>query len=183
MDTAQSRESDPCSLPKKKSVNAKEFLAAFREKSDDVHLMQKFSLKPKQLGTIYSALLHKGLLSEYEYNYREKKIPELDEEASSMLAASAVANLVENPSQALAELTLSSGQQLDPTVTKALEEWKLRKLGNKSSKVVEPETEVCPKCLNPKDPSSPQSCLYCGVVFAKIGTGQKYKGVSVWQGD
>ena len=182
MSTQHSQEA-AASLPEKRSVNAKEFLAAFREKSDDVHLMQKFSLKPKQLGKIYSALLQKGLLSEYEYNYREKKIPELDEEASSMLAASAVANLVENPSQALAELTLSSGQQLDPTVTKALEEWKLRKLGNKSSKVVEPQVEVCPSCGKPKDPSSPQSCLHCGVVFAKIGTGQKYKGVSIWQSD
>ncbi|MBI5252687.1 MAG: hypothetical protein HY912_24595 [Desulfomonile tiedjei] len=171
------------SPPKKRSVNAKQFLAAFRERPDDVHLMQMFALKPKQLGKIYSTLLQKGVLSEYEYSYRDKKIPELDEEARTVLAASALANMVESPSQALAELTLSSGHQLDPAVTKALEEWRKRKLVRKASQVTEPTMELCPKCRNPKDPSSPDSCAYCGIVFAKIASSEKFRGVSVWHDD
>jgi hypothetical protein len=44
----------------KKTINAKEFLACFREKLDDFYLLEKFGIKPKHLKRIYSALIEKG---------------------------------------------------------------------------------------------------------------------------
>jgi len=43
-------------------INAREFLEAFRELSDDYYLMTKFSLKPKHLRKIYDQLMERGLI-------------------------------------------------------------------------------------------------------------------------
>ena len=114
------------SPPKQRTIKAKEFVAAFREHPDDFHLMVMFSLTKQQLKTIYSALLAKGLLSEYEYNCRERKLLESDEEEWRSPSASEVANLIEHPSEVVAEL-LYSGHKKDSSVTKALEELQLKK--------------------------------------------------------
>lgn len=114
------------SPPKKRTVNAKEFVAAFREHPDDFHLLVMFSLTKQQLKTIYSALLAKGLLSEYEYNCRERKLLESDEEEWRSPSASEVANLIEHPSEVVAEL-LYSGHKKDPSVAKALKELQAKK--------------------------------------------------------
>jgi hypothetical protein len=125
-----SREYDEQALqgspPKKRTIKAKEFVAAFREHPDDFHLLVMFSLTQQELKTIYSALLAKGLLSEYEYNCRERKLLESDEEEWRSPSASEVANLIENPSEVVAEL-LYSGHEKDSGVTKALEELQLKK--------------------------------------------------------
>jgi len=68
---------------KKIHVNAKEFLASFRDRSDDYYLMGKFSLKPEHLRKIYHQLMERGLLAEYEYNYRDRKSPEVEQTAES----------------------------------------------------------------------------------------------------
>jgi hypothetical protein len=81
--------------PEKRLINAKQFLAAFRAASDDYHLMSEFSLSPKQLKKIYKALVEKGLLSEYEYYYRQVKAPELDEPTDAVLSTSTVVSLIE----------------------------------------------------------------------------------------
>ena len=112
--------------PKKRAIKAKEFVAAFREHPDDFHLMVMFSITKEQLKAIYSALLAKGLLSEYEYNCRERKLLEPDEKALRSPSASEVANLIENPSEVVAEL-LYSGQEKDPSVAKALKELQAKK--------------------------------------------------------
>ena len=64
-------------------INAREFLEAFRDRSDDYYLMRKFSLKPKHLRKIYDQLMERGLLTEYEYNDREKKSLEVEEKTVS----------------------------------------------------------------------------------------------------
>ncbi|MGO9122750.1 MAG: hypothetical protein ACLQPD_34675 [Desulfomonilaceae bacterium] len=167
------------SLPRKRTIRAKDFVAAFREKPDDFHLMLKFSITVRQLETIYSALLAKGLLSESECNCRERKLLQVDEEEKTSPAASTLANLVENPSEVLAELVYS-GRQGDSVVTKALEELQLRKeFEKRRSRAEAPTTELCPKCHNAKDSSSPDSCLYCGIVFAKMQPGKNYGEVVV----
>ena len=68
---------------KKIHVNAKEFLASFRDRSDDYYLMGKFSLKPEHLRKIYHQLMERGLLAEYEYNYRDRKSPEVEQTVES----------------------------------------------------------------------------------------------------
>ena len=125
MNTEYDEQTDQGSEPKKKKINAKEFVAAFREHPDDFHLMVLFAMTPGQLKKIYSALLAKGLLSEYEYNCRERKLLD-DEKEWRSPSASEVANLIENPSEVIAEL-LYSGHKKDSSVTKALEELQAKK--------------------------------------------------------
>ncbi len=74
MNREYDEQTDQGSLPKKKKINAKEFVAAFREHPDDFHLMVMFSMSPGQLKKIYSALLAKGLLSEYRVQLSRKEI-------------------------------------------------------------------------------------------------------------
>lgn len=169
------------SLPRKRAIKARVFVAAFREYPDDFYLLRRFSITPRQLRKIYSALLAKGLLSEDEYRCRERKLPRLDEDEWTSSAAYAAANLNENPSEAISELVYS-GHQAGSTVTKALEELQRKKEFEKGrSRAEVPTTELCPKCHNSKDLSSPDSCLYCGIVFAKIEPGKHYGEVVVRQ--
>jgi hypothetical protein len=120
------KQAPQASPPKKTTIKAKEFVAAFREHPDDFHLMVMFSITKEQLKTIYSALLAKGLLSEYEYNCRERKLLEPDEKEWRSPSASEVANLIENPSEVMAEL-LYSGHEKDPNVARALKELQAKK--------------------------------------------------------
>jgi hypothetical protein len=166
--------------PKKKKINAKEFVVAFREHPDDFHLMVMFSMTPGQLKKIYSALLAKGLLSEYEYNCREKKLVDSDDEKWGSPAASELASLIENPSEVRADL-LYSGHEKDSNVAKALEELRLKKEADKKlSQTGAHIVELCPKCQHPKDPSSPDSCAHCGVVFEKLEPAKK-RGMFGWR--
>ncbi len=179
MSRAYDEEAGEGSPPKKRKINAKEFVAAFREHPDDFHLMVMFSMTAEQLKKIYSMLLAKGLLSEYEYNCRERKLVDSDADNWRSPAASELASLIENPSEIRAEIAYS-GHEKDSNVAKALEELQLRKqFENKRSRTEAPTTELCPKCHNPKDPSSPDSCIHCGIVFAKIEPGKKYGEVVV----
>lgn len=59
------------------TVPAKEFLASFRNRPDDLHLMNRFRLTAKELRKIYERLIQAGFLSEYEYHCRNRKAPEL----------------------------------------------------------------------------------------------------------
>ncbi len=157
----------------KKRINAKEFVAAFREHPDDFHLMVMFSMTPGQLKKIYSALLAKGLLSEYEYNCREKKLVDSEQDKWKSPAASELASLIENPSEVRADL-LYSGREKDSNVAKALEELKRKKEADKKLSGSGTNTfELCPKCNQPKDASSPDSCVHCGVVFDKLDPPKK----------
>jgi hypothetical protein len=104
----------------KRIVNAKEFLASFRARPDDLHLLKKYGMSLKQLRQVYAALIEKGLLSEFEYNHRERKAPELEECAPPQLSMSTAVSLVETPSEALTEHILKLGYSLDPDLAEAV---------------------------------------------------------------
>jgi hypothetical protein len=180
--------SDTPASPQKKVINAKEFVAAFRQRPDDFYLMDKFSITPKHLKKIYSALIEKELLSEYEYNQRDGKAPEVGESEYVPLSASTAVSLVENPSEALTERIRASGYSFDTRLRGAISdaiEDKTRRLRRStgSGKQERIATDLCPKCGEPKDPASPNECRYCGVVFAKFEAEKKKGGLSVWRDD
>ncbi|MGO9567835.1 MAG: hypothetical protein ACLP5H_09870 [Desulfomonilaceae bacterium] len=180
--TATTSPPDAINSSPQKTINAKEFLACFRAKPDDFYLLEKFGIRPNHLKRIYSALIEKGLLSEYEYNRRERKLPKLDDHKRPQLPASMAISIIEEPSEALSEHVLNLGYSLDPDLAKALSDAikskELRK--SKPLKADEEAPKLCPKCHKPKHPSAPDECIYCGVVFGKIEV-QNGKGkVSIW---
>jgi len=137
------------------------------------------------LKRIYSALIEKGLLSEYEYNRRKGKLPELEDRKRPQIPASMAIDLIEEPSEALTEHVLNLGYSLDPVLAKALSETIENKKLRKSKPIMAQEEapKLCPKCHKPKHPSSPDECIYCGIVFSKM-EGKNEKGkVSIWPDD
>ncbi len=180
--TATTSPPDAINSCPQKTINARDFLASFRKKPDDFRLLEEFSIMPKQLKRIYSALIEKGLLSEYEYNQREAKLPELEGCGRPQIPASMAVGLIEEPSEALTEHVLNLGYSLDTNLAKALSDAidnkKLSK--SKAIKTDEEAPKLCPKCHKPKHPSSPDECIYCGVVFAKIEVKNEKGRVSIW---
>jgi hypothetical protein len=156
----------------KKRIHAKEFVAAFLEKPDDFHLMEKYGITPKQLEQIYCAVLKNGLLSDFEYSQREKKSAELEDRQQVQLSASATVRLVEEPSEVLTQRITESGYSFDEglrdAISQSLED-KRRQIGKPRESDTHRVEKVdrCPRCDKPKDPSSPVECMYCGVVFKK----------------
>lgn len=171
----------------RKKINAGRFLADFRERPDDLYLMERYGLKPRQLKKVYDSLISKHVLSEYEYEYRDVKAPELDEEIEAPPAASTVVSVVESVEfrQMSAQRAFRSGDLpeaffrdysgikigqspgLPPAIHRQTgSEGETRKSG--FSTVVEiVDFECCPKCGAPKHVDSKDTCLACGIVFAK----------------
>ncbi len=154
-------------------INAREFLEAFRDRSDDYHLMRKFSLKPKHLWKIYDRLMERGLLAEYEYNHRDKKSLEVEEKTVSRATLSPVVLTPDSTSEAVGKFTTfpsESHSQPSPAP----------EVSTGASTMVELRTtELCPKCDRAKHPDYPDSCPYCGVVFAKIKQSEKSEMVAI----
>jgi hypothetical protein len=147
-------------------INAREFLEAFRDRSDDYCLMRKFSHKPKRLMKIYDKLMDRGLLTEDEYDHREKKSPEVEEKTASRIRPSPVVSTPDSTSEAVG--TESHSQP-----------WSAPHLSTNAPTVVELRTtEPCPKCGRAKHPDCPDSCPYCGVVFAKIKETEKSEPIA-----
>lgn len=146
---------------KRRSVNAKAFLAAFRERPNDYYLMEKYSLKPKHLRKIYDQLMERGLLVEYEYNSRDVKSPKVEQAGANPFKTRGKS--AASPSEAqLHQSPASAG----------------------TSTVVELQIpEDCPNCNRSKHPDYHDSCPYCGVVFAKMKQAEGSKKVAVWVGD
>ncbi len=154
-------------------INAREFLEAFRDRSDDYYLMRKFSLKPKHLRKIYDRLMERGLLAEYEYNHRDKKSLEVEEKTVSRATLSPVVLTPDSTSEAVGKFTTfpsESHSQPSPAPH----------VSTGASTVVELRTtELCPRCDRAKHPDYPDSCPYCGVVFAKIKQSEKSEKVAI----
>jgi len=64
----------------RKKINADRFLYDFRQRPDDLYLMEKYSLKPYHLKKVYLSLIKRHLLSEFEYESRDVRVPAVDEE-------------------------------------------------------------------------------------------------------
>lgn len=144
---------------KRRRINASEFLGAFRDRSDDYYLMGKFSLKPEHLRKVYDKLIERGLLAEHEYSHREKKSSEVGEKIRSTPSPEVSPPDITSVAPCKSE-TSHSGLHSEPIPSPNL---------SIASTVVEQQAiEFCPKCDRAKHSDYPDSCPYCGVVFAKI---------------
>jgi hypothetical protein len=179
---------------KKRHIDAKQFLSSFQEKSDDFYLMRAYSLKPKHLKRIYEALIQRGLLSEYEYHCRSVKAPELEEPSENRDTASTLVCLLEDVSEAtrllyapkncVAASTSSpdSHQPAGRLQTNRFPHGPSRDSGRQHDLSLG-EGAHCPQCGKTKVPFSPESCVYCGVVFCKMSPKTRYPGVAIWEPD
>ncbi len=152
------------------SIKVSEFLASFRRNPDDFYLMEKYSLRPQQLKRIYDALVEKRLLSEYEYNYRERKAPELEEPVTAESEDSTAVDLSGEVSESLRRELITPGLSENIVPSEQPESGPRRTT----------EARLCPNCRKPVDASSPDTCVHCGIVFAKYREQGKYKGVAIW---
>ena len=197
-----------CSVGAGKRLNVQQFLQDFRLRPDDLFLMEKYSLVPQELAWVYRTLVEKRLLSEYECECRDVKAQELMREEAPCEAASDMVATVERrvgtraaivPSNAEQELPESffqdySGKKIDrptPDFTSDVPnevgppvQSSLTTPPRPASTVVEVvTTEFCPRCSAPKSRDSLDSCLQCGVVFAKLEAKTGVVSVSIWKGN
>jgi hypothetical protein len=184
---------DPQSGRHCNSIDVKEFLKDFRLRPDDLFLMAKYSLGPQLLDRVYRILIEKRLLTEYEWECREVRAQELIHEASPCEAASAMVATFERENHSGAGIAPSchdhglpqtffqdySGTKIqrapaDFTAYSAPEDDRPARSTSRGparllTTVVEVvTTEFCPRCKAPKSRDTLDSCLRCGVVFAKV---------------
>ena len=178
--------------PSGKSLSAKEFLASFRKRPDDLHLMERYVLKAKDLQRIYEKLIQAGLLSEYEYHSRERKAPELEEPANTVSEDSTEVTLLTNGFGAECAIR-ERGRDITPRKTYPNDSFASR-TSSMSSQILRPKgtapgvneenvPRLCPRCGRPRHPSSSEACIYCGVIFSKAKRDAKYEGVTIWEAD
>jgi hypothetical protein len=178
--------------PKKKLVVARQFLMSFRQRPDDLYLMDKYSLSPKQLKKVYNALIEKGWMEEYEYHTRDRKAPELEEPTIHLGDTSTSVTVKGSFSEDTLELFRSESKLNLPQPGGTGRPQSVaqggRVSGPKSAgasgkvKLVHHE-DLCPNCRGPKHPSSPDSCISCGVVFSKYAALKKGTAVPIWDMD
>jgi hypothetical protein len=181
--------------PRRTTVPAKEFLASFRERPDDFHLMERFRLTPKDLRRIYEKLIQAGLLSEYEYNCRDRKAPELEEPSTNLSEASTEVTLLRSAfdrgggTDRIEEEIVPKGIHSQRVLADKSSSTKSRKRPTRqpvnSRGDVDEETTlaVCPNCGCPSDESSPDACVCCGIVFSKIKRIPANRRTPIWQFD
>jgi hypothetical protein len=175
-----------------RSISAKEFLASFRERPDDLYLMKKYKLKVKDLQGIYDTLMLAGLLSEYEYHSRDGKVRELEETTDAVCETSTEVTLLRNHLDtgfAVSERRCSATPRktypdLGRTPSAVTPDSKSK--GNApvdQGTVEEGISRACPNCGLSPHPSSPDACVYCGVVYSKAKRDSKYEGIGLWEAD
>ncbi len=176
-------------------IRAKDFLTCFRQKPDDLYLMQKFSLSPKQLAKVYQALIEKGLLTEFEYHYL-RGIPPLVLEGRNCgpnrgepttKNRTCETRGTEPPADKRPKLRnyfqkpVSRIESLpDPRMSGPKSR---NKVMERSGKELLHRPDVCPRCCKATDPCSPDTCMSCGVIFSKFRRTAKRQEVSCWQSD
>jgi hypothetical protein len=188
---ATSKAPPSCGSPN--SIDVKEFLKDFRLRPDDLFLMAKYSLAPRQLDSVYRTLINKQLLTEYEYEWREVKVAQLSQEPSPCEAASTMVATIERENLSGAGIAPPADEhglpqtffqdfsgtkiQRQPADLDACSDPEngrsVRSSPRKHTKplttVVEIVTkEFCPRCKAPKSRDTSDSCLRCGVVFSKV---------------
>ena len=186
--------------PNRKALNAKQFAQDFRENPDDYYLMDRYSLTPSELRTVYRRLIERGVLSEYEFHMRDVAAPELGEASILPTSATALVTAVEGTTRVSApprrghhdlpqdfyrdfsgiKLRSTSQEPIDRDKGAGKQEKEARK---EQSTVVLLTSELCPKCQRPKDDPMDKSCPYCGIVYAKVRRGRRPETISVWSND
>jgi hypothetical protein len=179
--------------PPRKKINSDRFLDDFRARPDDSYLMEKYELKPKQLRKVYSTLIERGLLSEFEYEGRDIKSVDVEEYDEAQAAASTVVSVVERVEFERHVRDFSPANQGLPkeffkdfsgikigTGYDALPGLPQLPGGSAKSRTLSPSTAVevieyerCPNCGNPKHVDYPDSCRQCGIVYAKFKPGKE----------
>jgi hypothetical protein len=177
------------------NLQAKDFLASFRTRPDDFHLMERFQLTAKDLRMIYERLIQAGLLSEYEYHCRDKKAPELEEPFTNLSEASTEVTLIRSVFDGGWGVYRAEEEATPrPSLPREIRAYKSsstrppdrlsRPLANRRSEVNEESTlAVCPNCGCPAEASSPDACVCCGIVFSKLKRVPNSKRTPIWQFD
>lgn len=195
-------------LKMKIRINTDRFLYDFRQTQDDDVLMQKYSLTPEQLKRVYDGLMEGHLLTSTEYALRTGKNPALDaspEAPKTVIPepepSPAIDAVVEAPltsygesmrdSQLPKEFFLDySGIRIGSGSRSSLSTVDENLPGHGDAAAMRggdyelfrgtQEEGCCPKCRSPKHPDSWDSCVKCGVVFAKVKKKDKIVTGSVW---
>jgi hypothetical protein len=181
--------------PHRTTVPAKEFLASFRSRPDDFHLMDRFGLTRKDLRRIYERLIQAGLLSEYEYYCRDKKAPEPEESHTNVSDDSTEVTLlksvfnggcgVDSVEEEFSPRSLHANEtrvEKAPSTTRPKRPLG-RALTSGAGMIEETTLAMCPNCGCPSDESSPDACVCCGIVFSKIKRIPANKRTPLWQFD
>ncbi len=192
---SQNRQEIRSEISKKKSVSARQFLMTFRERPDDIYLMNKYSLNPKQLKKVYKALIEKGWLEEYEYHTRDRKTPELEEPTVNFGDTSTnvtvegsftdeTLKLYRSQSRLNSEELDGQGKALGMLPPNYRPEQESSCSSSTNGRVnLTQNDDICPNCGREKHPSSPDSCVLCGIVFSKYVAIRKQTGVPIWDLD
>jgi hypothetical protein len=177
------------------TISAKEFLASFRNRPDDLHLMDRFRLTAKDLRETYETLIQAGLLSEYEYHCRDRKAPELEEPFTNVSEASTEVTLIRSVFDGgwgvyrSDEEAPSRASHLDQiradrsSSTRPPNRLSGQAVTGRGPMTEEAPPEVCPNCGCPAESSSPDACVCCGIIFSKLKRVLKKKRVPLWQFD
>jgi hypothetical protein len=177
------------------NVSAKDFLASFRTRPDDIHLMERFRLTAKDLRMIYGRLIQAGLLSEYEYHCRDRKAPELEDPLTNLSEASTEVTLIRSvfdggwgvyrgEEEAAPRPSYPSEIRAYKSTSTKPPDRLSRPLANSRGDVNEESTlAVCPNCGCPAEASSPDACVCCGIIFSKLKRVPKSKRTPIWEFD
>lgn len=177
------------------TVSAKDFLASFRNRPDDFHLMDRFRLTAKDLRETYETLIQAGLLSEYEYHCRDRKAPELEEPFTNVSEASTEVTLIRSvfdggwgvyrPGEdALPRASHLNEIRADKSPsTKTPNRLSVHSANRRGPMTEDTLPEVCPNCGCPAEASSPEACVCCGIIFSKLKRAPKSKRTPIWQFD
>jgi hypothetical protein len=186
---------DPADASAKITVQAKEFLASFRNRPDDFHLMDRFRLTAKDLRKIYERLIQAGLLSEYEYHCRDRKAPELEEPFTNLSEASTEVTLIRSVFDGGWGVYRAEDEAAPrpshPNEIRADKSASTRPPNRLSGHTVttggrmmeETTLEICPNCGCPSEASSPDACVYCGIIFSKLKRTPNSNRTPIWQFD
>lgn len=171
------------------AIKAKEFLERFGSLPDDAALMDAYSITPTQLLLIYQTLIKKGLLSEYEYEHRAGKSPELEmistparEDSTSVTLKASISGNVFGHSETSANHS-EFGRRTGPIGSSASNGDSEKTGVTHRMHPRHHEPEKCPKCGEPKHPSSPDECLLCGIIYSKYEQDPVLRGVAIWGED
>jgi hypothetical protein len=177
------------------NVSAKDFLASFRTRPDDLHLMERFRLTAKDLQMIYERLIQAGLLSEYEYHCRDRKAPELEDPFTNLSEASTEVTLIKNvfdggggvyradeeaPPRASRPDRIRAYKSSSTRPQNRLPGHAVTSGGRMTE---ETTLEICPNCGCPSEASSPDACVCCGIIFSKLKRAPKSERTPIWQFD
>jgi hypothetical protein len=183
-----------------------QFVRDFRKNPDDVYLMQKYSLGPQQLKKVYSDLMSKGFLSEYEYHCREVKALEVETLFGS--TSTTVVTIVDQIEELDANVKGGiGGQGLSSKLPKLYSGLKTgssfsnrdpepplqhpqKNTGSRSGSfaisstdgVLVPE-EFCPNCGARKTLYSQECCHACGIVYSKFESYRVKWNAAIWKTD